>query len=176
MKGRGVKIGVNTFVFREGRILLGKRLSQEGYKTWCLPGGHFEYGESLVDAAKRELEEETGIKATTLEFIQIVNQPRIDCHYVHVNFLAKVWRGTPAVMEPEKCSDWRWFELNNISEEIFIGHKQFIRAFIDKTTFVDNDSNLRTEVLSDKVQNDYVVQKMFEGVESSPAEKKLLAA
>ena len=138
MELRVPKIGVNVFVLNEGKLLLGKRKGKRGYGTWSLPGGHFEYGESFTAAAKRELEEETGIKAEALKFVQLINQPLNDSHYVHINFLAKTWHGVPRCMEPNKFSEWRWFDLTNIPANIFIGHKQFFPALLDTISYVDD--------------------------------------
>lgn len=125
------------FVFKNRKVLLGKRIGKTGYGTWCLPGGHFEYGESLIDAAKRELEEETSILADDLEFLHLVNDPMKNVHYVHIDFLAKKWAGEPKVTEPEKFAEWEWFDLNNLPKEIFIGHQKLIPAFVEKMGFVD---------------------------------------
>ena len=58
---RVIKIGCEIFVIKEHKLLFGKRKNTYGEDSWGLPGGHLEYGEKLADAAKRELEEETGI-------------------------------------------------------------------------------------------------------------------
>ena len=134
------KIGVNTFLINNNKILLGKRLSKAGYMTWGLPGGHLEPGENLAEAAKRELFEETGIQATELEFLQLINDPindiRQDAHYIQINFLAKKWQGEPVVKEPSKCERWEWFDLNNLPKDIFFGHQAFIPAYIRKISFI----------------------------------------
>lgn len=133
------KIGVNVFVFKDGKLLLGKRIGKTGYGTWCLPGGHFEWGETLVGAAARELEEETSIQSEDLQFLHLVNEPRQDTHYVHIDFLAKNWHGEPKVMEPDKFAEWNWFDLNDLPDPIFVGHQKLIPAFMQKITFQDND-------------------------------------
>ncbi len=133
------KIGVNVFVLKDGKLLLGKRIGKTGYGTWCLPGGHFEWGESLAGAAARELEEETSIKSNDLQFLHLVNEPRLDTHYVHIDFFAKNWEGEPKVTEPEKFAEWNWFDFNNLPDPIFAGHQKLIPAFIQKITFQDNN-------------------------------------
>jgi len=133
------KIGVNVFVLKDGKILLGKRIGKTGYGTWCLPGGHFEWGESLVGAAERELEEETSIKSNNLQFLHLVNDPKSDTHYVHIDFLANNWEGEPKVTEPEKFAQWKWFDFDNLPEPIFVGHQKLIPAFIQKINFQDNN-------------------------------------
>lgn len=135
------KIGVNVIVIRDGKLLLGKRKKVVGDGAWGLPGGHFEWMESLVEGAKRELTEETGLTADKLTFLHIINDPMPDkgTHYVHIDFLAEGVHGEPRVMEPEKCTEWKWFDLNNLppEKEIFGGHKKIIPAFLNKDIFID---------------------------------------
>ena len=132
------KIGVNVFVFNDKKqLLMGKRIGKVGYGTWCLPGGHFEWGEFLEDCAKRELEEETGIVGDELEHVHLINDPKNDAHYVHINFVAKKWHGTPKVTEPDKFESWKWYDLNDLPEDIFIGHQKFVPTFLNKLNFVD---------------------------------------
>jgi 8-oxo-dGTP diphosphatase len=135
------KIGVNIFVVREGKILLGKRKNVSGDGHWGLPGGHFEMFESLIECGKRELKEETGLTVDSLTFLHLVNDPLSEkgTHYIHINFLADNTRGEPRLMEPEKCSEWRWFDLNSLppKEEMFVGHQKLIPAFVNKIIFKD---------------------------------------
>ena len=133
------KIGVNVFVLRDGKILLGKRIGKTGYGTWCLPGGHFEYGESLAGAAERELEEETSIVSSHLRFLHLVNDPMEHAHYVHIDFIADEWTGEPRVTEPDKFAEWKFFDLNNLPTEIFIGHQKLIPAFMNSIAFIDSE-------------------------------------
>ncbi|MFA5070253.1 MAG: NUDIX domain-containing protein [Patescibacteria group bacterium] len=135
-----VKIGINVFVFKKNKILLGRRIGKVGQGTWCLPGGKFEFGESLNEAAKRELKEETSLSAN-LKLWQIINAPRKKTHYVHFNFLAKKWRGEPKIAEPDKFSAWKWFDLKRPPKNIFFGHRKFIPAYINKIHFVDRRKN-----------------------------------
>jgi 8-oxo-dGTP diphosphatase len=81
--------------------------------------------------------EETGLVATKLEFIHLLNQPRENEHYVHINFVAKEWSGEPSVTEPDNFAEWNWFDLDTLPEPIFYGHAQYIPAFKEKVMFID---------------------------------------
>jgi ADP-ribose pyrophosphatase YjhB (NUDIX family) len=54
---------VSAAIFRAGRILLVQRARPPAANLWSLPGGHIEPGEAAIDAVKRELYEETAIRA-----------------------------------------------------------------------------------------------------------------
>jgi len=58
-----IRIRVGVAVVQDSRILLVPHYDTDaGPVQWCIPGGRLELGESLVEAAKREFEEETGLR------------------------------------------------------------------------------------------------------------------
>jgi len=131
-------VGVNVFVLRNNKLLLGKRKNVYGAGSWGLPGGHLEDREDMKQAAQRELKEETGLEAADFEFMNLVNDTRQDEHYLQVGFLAKdVIADEPKLMEPDKCEEWQWFDLDDLPEKVFAGHVEQIKAFKEKKHFVD---------------------------------------
>jgi 8-oxo-dGTP diphosphatase len=131
-------VGVNIFVIKHGReLLLGKRKNAFGAGTWGLPGGHLKFGEAIEEAAKRELMEETGLEAQTLEFINLVNDRGIGRHYLEVAFLAQQVAGEPTVREPEKSEEWKWYDLNNLPNDLFPPHAKPIELFRRNLRFSD---------------------------------------
>src|SRR4051812_35043988 len=87
------RIASVVFITKNGQLLLGKRKNTYGAGDWGLPGGRLEYGEKLIDAAKRELAEELGILSANLILNSIVDDIRQDQHYVHVGFVLKDFKG-----------------------------------------------------------------------------------
>jgi 8-oxo-dGTP diphosphatase len=124
-----VKVGCIVIIIKNGKLLLGKRKNVYGDGSWGLPGGHLEYGEKLVEAAKRELKEEIGVEAAGLEFAGIIDDIRPHQHYLQVTFRLKEAPEEVKNIEPERCEEWRYFDLDNLPENIFEGHIEAIRMY-----------------------------------------------
>lgn len=146
------KVGSNVIVVRDRKVLLGKRKGgrhSDGF--WGLPGGHLEWGEKMEACGLRELEEETGLRASKATFFNLTNDlrpegsdgsPEKADHRIQVGFIVDDAVGDVELREPEYCYEWRWFTFEELPwEEIFSPFAKQLKAFTDKQTFVDG-SNL----------------------------------
>ena len=62
---------VSTIVVEDRKILIVKRANDPYKGQWCLPSGFAEIDESIEEAAVRELEEETGLQARTIDLVDV---------------------------------------------------------------------------------------------------------
>ncbi|HEY5412946.1 MAG TPA: NUDIX domain-containing protein [Caulobacteraceae bacterium] len=70
-------------------VLLIRRGKPPRLGEWSLPGGHIEWREPAVDAALRELKEETGVEAELLGLLDVVDGLFGDSHYLLVDYAAR---------------------------------------------------------------------------------------
>ena len=71
-------VGVGVVVWRDGKVLLVKRGQAPRRGHWSIPGGGQELGETLQEAACREVKEETGINIEVMGLIDVVDSIRQD--------------------------------------------------------------------------------------------------
>ena len=111
---------VGIACLRGDSVLLIRRGTPPRQGEWSLPGGRIEPGERAVDAALRELREETGVKAEITGLIDVVDGlfPEAGRHYVLIDYAARWLSGEPvagddaaearfvALDEVETLIDW----------------------------------------------------------------------
>lgn len=124
-----MRVGVAAVILREGRVLLGERIGSHGAYTWATPGGHLEWGESIEECAQRETFEETGLVVDTFKKLSFTNDvfEQEDKHYVTLFVVACCSSGKPQVAEPDKCKQWKWFELDKLPEPLFLPLDNFLK-------------------------------------------------
>ncbi|MBI2260538.1 MAG: NUDIX hydrolase [Caulobacterales bacterium] len=88
---------VGVVCLRGDEVLLIRRGQPPRLGDWSLPGGRIEPGERAIDAASRELREETGVEAEITGLIDVVDGlfPEAGRHYVLVDYAARWVSGEP---------------------------------------------------------------------------------
>lgn len=115
------KVGVGVFIIKNKKFLMGKRIGSHQENTWCLPGGHLEFGESFEQSAIREVEEETGLQIHNLRFAAVTNDhfEAEDKHYVEIFLLADWLSGEPTITEPDRYIEQKWVDFSELPEPLF---------------------------------------------------------
>ncbi|MDP3996498.1 MAG: NUDIX domain-containing protein [bacterium] len=133
------KVGIGVMIFKDGKVLLGKRKSSHGAEEYAWPGGHLEYMESVEECAKREVLEETGMKIKNVKFLRLLNfKDYAPKHYIDIGVTADWKSGEPKVREPEKCESWSWYKLQNLPVPLFKALPSYFEALKTGKNFFDN--------------------------------------
>lgn len=112
-------LAVSAAIFRNHQVLLVRRARPPALGLFTLPGGVVEVGETLVDAVRREVAEETGL---TVEPVTIAGyretmardaEGRIERHYVIIAFAAHWRAGEPALNA--ELDRYRWLDPDAIA-------------------------------------------------------------
>lgn len=115
------RVGVGGVVVNRGRVLLIRRGQQPLKGRWSLPGGLVEVGETLTQALRRELKEETGLDVEPVQVIGIferillarrssVERRRVRYHYVLIDYACTLrgGRGAPKLRPATDVTEARW--------------------------------------------------------------------
>jgi len=109
-------VGVGVVVWRDERVLLIRRAKPPRQGEWSLPGGAQKTGETVFDAARREVLEETGLAIDVLGLVDVVDSiqrddtGRVRYHYTLVDVFA-AWRGG-TVTAGDDAAEAAWVDLD----------------------------------------------------------------
>lgn len=105
-------LAVGAVVFKDDKVLLVKRGKAPARNMWAIPGGKVELGETLKEAAQRELLEETGIRIKagnpvySFEVIKRDPAGKILFHYFIVDLEAQYLSGDITAADDAKDAAW----------------------------------------------------------------------
>ena len=103
------------------RMLLIRRKHEPFAGCWALPGGFVDEGERLLDAARRELREETGLENIELEQLQTFGDPGRDPRgwTVSVVYLAQVQPDRLSPQAADDAAEVAWFPIDDLPKMAF---------------------------------------------------------
>jgi len=108
-------VAVHPIIFRDEQIVLAKRTKEPSKGKWSLPGGRIELGETVYEAAKREVLEECSIEIDIERLFDIGEsiisdtEGRISYHFVLIYLLARYNNGDIKAGSDE--ADIGWFTI-----------------------------------------------------------------
>jgi 8-oxo-dGTP pyrophosphatase MutT (NUDIX family) len=126
-------IGARALVIRDHEILLIKHTYQKG---WYTIGGAVEKGESALQAVKRELYEEVGLKTISSPELFGIYFSRNESRDDHV-VLYVVKDFTIKEVDSEEIAEKKWFRFDNLPDDISLATKRRIDEYLGKSSKSD---------------------------------------
>ena len=109
-------VTVHLLFFRDDQVLLLRRFNT-GYADgqYSVPAGHLDGGETVMAAAAREAQEETGLHLDPGDLVFSSVMHRMEDEE-RVDFFVQVrqWQGEPVNSEPDKCDELRWVNIDEL--------------------------------------------------------------
>ncbi len=104
---------VGGIAIRNYELLLIKRGRGVAVGQWSIPGGRVEFGETMAEALRREMAEETGLDVSVGPVIGWVERLSPGHHFVIVDFSVDVLGGT--MRAGDDAADARWVRLHELA-------------------------------------------------------------
>lgn len=131
----------HLFLIKDNKILLLRRFNT-GYEDgkYSVVAGHIEPNETATRTMVREAKEEAGIDID-LEDLEVAHvMHRNDTNEERIDFflMPKKWSGEPKNLEPHKCDDLRWFDLEKLPDNTIPYIKQAIDCFLHNKIYSEH--------------------------------------
>jgi len=110
------QLAVSAAIFRDGKVLLVRRARSPAKGFYSLPGGRVEFGESLHQALKREVDEESGLAIDSVGLAgwrEVLPSTGGSGHYLIMSFAARWTAGEPLLND--ELDDFRWLAPDALS-------------------------------------------------------------
>lgn len=130
---RKPKLVVGVLVRNKNKYLLVKEVLEGGKTWWIVPGGKVEFGETIEEAAKREILEETGIIAKELKFLCFKEAlfPQYNYHTVIFFYLVQTNNSKLAKDVEGKVIEARWFTKREIKKLPLVDSAKWLFRWLD---------------------------------------------
>lgn len=129
-----IVVGAATIIYKDEKILLQMRKDNG---RWAIHGGGVEMGEVVEEAAKRELWEETGLTAKSLELFGVYSgedrlhiYPNGDAAYIiGIVYICRDFSGD-LLSETDETLELKWFDINELPDGIHPPNKRVLEDFV----------------------------------------------
>ncbi|HBF31490.1 NUDIX domain-containing protein [Rhizobium sp.] len=111
-----IGVGSSLAILQNQKLLLYKRLKPLEAGFWSIVGGKVDHMEPAPSAARREAEEETGLKIGKVDFLTALERIHTSAkeHWILMIYKTTDFAGEPTLAEPDKLSDFGWFSLDDL--------------------------------------------------------------
>ena len=131
---------VDAIIERDGKMVLIERKIEPFKGMLAFPGGHVKYEETIEDATRREVKEETSLNVELVDILGVYSDPNRDPRYhtVSMVFIAKPINGN--LRAGSDAKDARWFKIYEINpNKLAFDHgkifKDYLRWKKEKRTY-----------------------------------------
>ncbi|MDU0423595.1 NUDIX hydrolase [Staphylococcus haemolyticus] len=133
---KDLKVVYSLIQNEEGNVLLVHNTDGGG---WSLPGGKVEYGETLVEALKREVREETGLFVEVNDIVSVNEgkSTQMNVHTLFIMFKAQVQDYTTDIQMKDEISTLGWFSIPEADEKLIYYHHSLNALLNNKATYCD---------------------------------------
>jgi len=154
------------------KVLLVKRNIEPFKNKWALPGGFVRINESLEQAAKRELQEETGVKDVYLEQLFSFGDPKRDPRgrVITIAYMALVSSENIKLKATTDVSNAQWFSINKIPQLAF-DHKKILNYSLKRLKWKFEYTTVAFSLLPEKFTISQI-QKIYEIVFNKKFDKR----
>jgi 8-oxo-dGTP diphosphatase len=132
-----LRSAVYLILIKGNKTLLSRR-----YNTGWMDGkfsliaGHLDGNESIYQAMIREAKEEAGIVVKKKDLIPATVLHRLsDREYADFFFVCKKWKGTPHILEANKCDKMEWFDLDKLPKNTLLYIRKVFENYKNKVAF-----------------------------------------
>ena len=96
---------------------------------WAIPGGFVDYGESVEESVKREVQEETSLDFVDFKLFGVYSQPKRDPRF-HTTSVVFAGKGQGRLSASSDAKDAKVFSLDGLPEKIAFDHRKIISDYI----------------------------------------------
>ena len=159
-KNIGVHVVSSIFTVDKGvvKVLLIKRCNEPYNGYWALPGGAMYNNELIVDAAKRELKEKTGISDIDLSMYKVIDsidrspiRRMIACCFIGVMDIKKV----ELLKSTSKTSDIGWVDIKYVSNLAY-DHDEVLKFAVEDL----KEKIIKTDILKSLFPDDFTLPEL----------------
>jgi len=108
------RVVASVIIKKDNKLLLVKEVLESLKEYWIFPGGGVDFGETITDAAKREIKEEIGLDIEIKEFLGFKEAifPKYDYHTVIFFFMAEPLNDK--IIKTDQILDVKYFSRKEI--------------------------------------------------------------
>lgn len=154
------------------KVLLVKRGIEPFKGQWAIPGGFIKINESLEDAARRELLQETGLKNIYMEQLYSFGDPKRDPRerVVTIAYMALIPNENLKLRATTDASDVAWFSIKSLPDLAF-DHNKILKYALERLKSKIEYSNIVNGLLTEKFRLSEL-QKVYEVILGKKLDKR----